>query len=293
MAKCENCQTEYVGKPRTRYACPKCKTIPDYACHNCQSKIILAKSLECKKCGFFICKQCGACNCNDTVYWQKGIYYKVKQDTQIAYIGIATNGEKYKSYIQLHGFNEKDEPVTDKEYDLEEILARIINRARGLQNSEYISLCPRNVTITVRDEINRFLFKVDRSSDLGDFEEIILGETITAIKEYTKSQYGIRQLKDYMKGRRKELDKTNNATRTHVECCICLGKHRKVKQGTVGNGTGSRYSKDKGERKECDWLGYDKKGKARMCRFKDARFGRIKRLKNNFYPLLEEKGYGG
>ncbi len=61
MAVCYSCGYRHYDSEK----CPNCGFLVEYSCWNCQAEIIPALETKCRKCGWYICPDCGACGCDE------------------------------------------------------------------------------------------------------------------------------------------------------------------------------------------------------------------------------------
>lgn len=294
MVKCVNCETNFRGSEENNFRCPNCGLEPEYKCPDCGNQIKKKKSIECKKCGFFICQTCGSCHCNSLqMGWYSNIYYEIdKKDESIAHIGYRFSKTKTKkSYVRLHDEIE----VGDK--SIKDILEQIIQIARtGNRIPEDILLCPRLIAKSnifeegknKNNTINGIMKNVnfEKQNLAGTHYAELIEQIIKQLNVYKQidplMEFGLKKLKTDMKdSNRTELDITSQATRTHTETCFCKGILSKVKQGGVGKESIYTF----GDNTICKY--WDIKDGVAQCTCPIDLFKKYKLVKNNYIPAEE------
>ena len=282
MAECYYCGEKFIGREDKNYKCPKCGEEPNYKCPTCENIIIKKEKYLCRKCNGFRCSICKRCLCNDLSGWKNGVYYRYDSSTNTAKIGIKASGKPQKSYVYLHNEDDKGKLV-EEGYVLRDILETIIQKARKQPFPEYISLCPRNIAFSVQKKINLFFQQVTASKNKENkfkFKEV-LEEIENYVRTSERTNYNVQDVKVYLEdSRRVELDKTNEATRMHLETCICLGMHSKKVQGA--SISPSVYSSIPNSIGHCKYL---KESDGTFSCINETNFIKSKRESGRFYKL--------
>ena len=180
----------------------------------------------------------------------KGIIYEIDTKDNLIYLGISEGGgDRHWASIPNKAFE------TFGEYSLEEILHKIVKKARGDNSLDFWLACPRNVAMTATDKINNYLAKLYREQRGTSYEGYVkASKTVRKMIEEMKTKtpggklrftnWDVMSWIDVKKKGVRRATGARDTTRYTLEMLICEGKVRKLVEGgedIQGRQNASRY----------------------------------------------------